>query len=110
LRGEGDERREFLRAIDAVKKRVQRGRKWVAYPDQVADDRTDPDKVRAEQREELRQAADELLSERQRLILQRSIEGYSVQEIAEELGVGPERVSDDKYKAIRKLRAHLCVG
>src|SRR5262245_64666087 len=29
LRGEGDERREFLRAIDAVKKRVQRGRKWV---------------------------------------------------------------------------------
>src|SRR5688572_23518361 len=107
LRGEGDERREFLRAIDAVKKRVQRGRKWVAYPEQVADNRTDPDQVRAEQREELRQAADELLSERQRLILQRSIEGYSVQEIAEELGVGPERVSDDKYKAIRKLRAHL---
>src|SRR5437868_3448627 len=38
LSDEGQERREFLRAIDAVKKRVQRGRKWSAYPeDSVAD-------------------------------------------------------------------------
>src|ERR1700722_16653334 len=28
LADDGDERREFLRAIDAVKKRTQRGRKW----------------------------------------------------------------------------------
>ena len=35
-----------------------------------------------------------------------SAEGYAVQEIADRLAIGPERVSDEKYKAIRKLRAH----
>jgi RNA polymerase sigma factor (sigma-70 family) len=108
LRAEGEERREFLRAIDAVKKRVQRGRKWAAYPeDAVADHRPTRERLQSEDREELRKAADELLSERQRQILQWSAEGWSVQEIADKLHVGPERVSDDKYKAIRKLRAHL---
>jgi DNA-binding CsgD family transcriptional regulator len=33
--------------------------------------------------------------------------GYSVQEIAEELNLSPERISDEKYKAIRKLRDHF---
>src|SRR5438876_416862 len=37
LRDEGDERREFLRAIDAVKKRTQRARKWTGSLDGVAD-------------------------------------------------------------------------
>jgi RNA polymerase sigma factor (sigma-70 family) len=108
LGAEGEERREFLRAIDAVKKRVQRGRKWAAYPEEsVADHRPTYERRQADDREELRRAADEVLSERQRLVLQRSIEGYSVQDIAAELGVGPERVSDEKYKAIRKLQEHL---
>jgi DNA-directed RNA polymerase specialized sigma24 family protein len=39
--------------------------------------------------------------------LQLTVEGWSVQEIAGELQVGAERVSDEKYKAIRKLREHL---
>jgi len=108
LRVEGEERREFLRAIDAVKKRVQRGRKWSPYPaESVADHRPEADGLRAELNEELRRAADELLSDRQRLIIQRSIEGYTVQDIAGQLDIGPERVSDEKYKAIRKLRSHL---
>jgi len=108
LKDEGEERREFLRAIDAVKKRVQRGRKWAAYPEEsVADYRPAAERERAEVREELRKAADELLSGRQRQILQMSAEGYGVQEIADRLAIGPERVSDEKYKAIRKLRVHL---
>src|SRR5438445_1006130 len=42
LRAEGEERREFLRAIDAVKKRVQRGRRFVPFAtDAVADSRPD---------------------------------------------------------------------
>ena len=36
-----------------------------------------------------------------------SFEGWSVQEMAEELRLPAERVSDEKYKAIRKLREHL---
>ncbi len=108
LSDEGQERREFLRAIDAVKKRVQRGRKWAAYPEEsVADHRPAAEREQAEVREELRKAADELLSDRQRQILQWSAEGYGAQEIADRLAIGPERVSDEKYKAIRKLRVHL---
>jgi RNA polymerase sigma factor (sigma-70 family) len=108
LSDEGQERREFLRAIDAVKKRVQRGRKYSAYPEEsVADHRPAVERQRAEVREELYQAAAELLSERQRQILQWSAEGCGVQEIADRLAIGPERVSDEKYKAIRKLRAHF---
>jgi RNA polymerase sigma factor (sigma-70 family) len=108
LKAEGDERREFLRAIDAVKKRVQRGRKWATYPEEsVADRRPVADRERAEVREELSRAASEVLSGRQRQILQLSAEGWSVNEIADRLAIGPERVSDEKYKAIRKLRTYL---
>jgi hypothetical protein len=35
------------------------------------------------------------------------MQGWSVQDISEELATAPERVSDEKYKAIRKLRTHL---
>lgn len=41
LRGEGEERREFLRAIDTVKKRTQRARKFSPAIENVAD-RRDP--------------------------------------------------------------------
>jgi RNA polymerase sigma factor (sigma-70 family) len=108
LKDEGQERREFLRAIDAVKKRVQRSRRLSAVPEEsVADNRPAAEAERAEVREELRLAADELLSGRQRAILQLSAEGWGVNEIADKLAIGPERVSDEKYKAIRKLRTHL---
>src|SRR5690242_1550660 len=41
LRGDGEEHREFLRAIDTVKKRTQRARKFSPAIDNVAD-RRDP--------------------------------------------------------------------
>src|SRR5437868_10845605 len=42
LQIEGEERREFVRAIDAVKKRVQRARRYAAWPAAgVADERPD---------------------------------------------------------------------
>jgi RNA polymerase sigma factor (sigma-70 family) len=107
LATEGDERREFFRAIDAVKKRTQRARKWSGAIDAVADRHDLESRDRHEQREAVRQAAEELLSTRQQRILQMSFEGWSVHEMAGELGLPAERVSDEKYKAIRKLRAHL---
>jgi RNA polymerase sigma factor (sigma-70 family) len=109
LQGEGEERREFLRAIDTVKKRTQRGRKWTGHGiEQVADPR-DPEAGRlADERAAVEQAAREVLSPRQQRILQMSFEGWSVHEIATELRLPPERVSDEKYKAIRKLRSQLC--
>jgi RNA polymerase sigma factor (sigma-70 family) len=108
LRGEGEERREFLRAIDTVKKRSQRQRRWAPTPlDGVADRRNPHEQRLADDRDAVRQAAREVLTDRQQRILQLSFEGWSVHDIADELKTPPERVSDEKYKAIRKLREHL---
>jgi RNA polymerase sigma factor (sigma-70 family) len=109
LRDEGEERREFLRAIDAVKKRTQRARKCFGCLDGVADRRELHDRSVDADRSAVREAAEEVLTPRQQQILQMSCEGWSVHEMAEELKMPPERVSDEKYKAVRKLRAHLGV-
>jgi RNA polymerase sigma factor (sigma-70 family) len=111
LQSEGEERREFLRAIDTVKKRTQRSRKWTGNGvEQVADPRDPQDSRLADEREAVRRAAEEVLSARQQRILQMSFEGWSVHEIASELQLPPERVSDEKYKAVRKLREHLAAA
>ncbi|HWG45788.1 MAG TPA: sigma-70 family RNA polymerase sigma factor [Gemmataceae bacterium] len=107
LRGEGEERREFLRAIDTVKKRSQRQRKFSPAIDNVADARDSYRRDLRDEREVVRQAAAEVLTPRQQRILQLSFEGWSVQDTAEKLQLPVERISDEKYKAIRKLRTHL---
>jgi RNA polymerase sigma factor (sigma-70 family) len=105
LHMDGDERREFVRAIDAVKKRVQRSHHHAAWPvDGIADERLLDEQSEAERREVIAHAAKEVLSPRQRSILDDTVRGYTVPEIAERLDTTPERVSDEKYKAIRKLR------
>jgi RNA polymerase sigma factor (sigma-70 family) len=109
LHGEGDEHREFLRAIDTVKKRVQRARKFSPAIDTVADRRDPQRRQLHEQREVVNEAAAEVLTPRQQRILQMSFEGWSVQDMSKELRLPVERISDEKYKAIRKLRAHLLV-
>jgi len=108
LKAESDEHREFVRAIDAVKKRTQRSKKWSSQALDSVADRKDGQRVRrADERAEVDQAAHDLLTLRQQSILQLSFEGWSVQEIGRKLKLPPERVSDEKYKAIRKLRSHL---
>jgi RNA polymerase sigma factor (sigma-70 family) len=108
LKVEGEERREFLRAIDAVKKRTQRSRRWSnTHIDTVADRHELHERGLADHRDAVHQVAAQLLSQRQQHILQLSFEGWSVQDIADELHVSPERVSDEKYKAVRKLREHF---
>jgi RNA polymerase sigma factor (sigma-70 family) len=109
LRGDSEDRQEFLRAIDAVKKRAQRAlRRSSQLVGVVADRRAEQDARLAEDREAVRAASAELLTPRQQRIMLRSFEGCSAQEIADELGTTAARVSDEKYKAVRKLRAHLC--
>jgi len=108
LARESEERRELIRAIDAVKKSTIRESKRTApLLGVVADHRGMRDGQLAEDREALAHAADQVLSPRQQNILKLACAGYSVQEMAEELNLSPERVSDEKYKAIRKLRDHF---
>jgi len=108
LQDDGDARREFLRAIDAVKKRTQRGQKRSAYlTSEVADVHDVYERELADERDAVRQAAASLLTPRQQTILQMSFEGWSVQDISGKLEIPAERVSDEKYKAIRRLREYL---
>jgi RNA polymerase sigma factor (sigma-70 family) len=101
---ESSERREFLRAIDTVKKRSQRARKWYSSSlDEMQDNRNLAQGDLQEKREIL-DSASSVLSERQKRILDFTKQGWSVAEIAKELKAGADRVSDEKYKAIQKLR------
>ena len=110
LKKEEEDHREFLRAIDTVKKRNQRSKKYGGLVEDVTDHRSQLEAVRNELREVLDLAAQDVLSVRQQRIVQLSAAGWSVPEIAEELRTTVERTSDDKYKAIRKLRKHLNVA
>ncbi|MCI0379702.1 MAG: sigma-70 family RNA polymerase sigma factor [Gemmataceae bacterium] len=107
LADEGAERRELMRAIDAVKKRTQRERRWSPCTDAVADPRETHERQLQEEREAVRQAADEVLTPRQKQIVQLTCAGWSVADMAKELSTSPARVSDEKYKAIHKLREHF---
>ena len=107
LRGEGAERREFLRAIDAVKKRTQRARKLSNLSAEVADYRGRTENSLRDDRETVALAAREVLSPRQRRLLELTADGWAVPEIAATLGTTVERVSDEKYKAIRKLQHYF---
>jgi RNA polymerase sigma factor (sigma-70 family) len=107
LQAEGEERRELIRAIDAVKKRTQRARTHVDSVELLAD-RHDPQERRLQDdRDAIRHVADNVLSPRQHRIVQMTMEGWSVHDMARELRLPAERISDEKYKAVRKLRDHL---
>lgn len=108
LSSDGEERREFLRAIDAVKKRTQRSRKAISHMVENLPDPNDGDRRQlAEERATVQQAAEQLLSDRQKSILGLSLDGWSVHDISKELHSSPARISDEKYKAIRKLQKHF---
>jgi RNA polymerase sigma factor (sigma-70 family) len=104
------ERRELVRAIDMVRKRVQRTRR----PLSLADDAARPDgpghTERLELGDLLLSARRAVLSERQDTILELWMRGWSMPEIAGRLGMTVARVSDEKYKALRKLQRHLEAG
>jgi RNA polymerase sigma factor (sigma-70 family) len=104
---ESPQRKEFVRAIDAVKKRTQRARAAVTLANDQADHRSGVDQELREKRDALATAANGVLSHRQKRIVELTAGGWDVPDIASELGTTPDRVSDEKYKAIRKLRNHF---
>ena len=103
------ERRELVRAIDMVRKRVQRTRKVQPLDEQVIGgiDRDERERSRRELGEVLETARAAALTPRQDRILDLWLQGFTVPEIAEELAISPARVSDQKYKALRRLERHL---
>jgi hypothetical protein len=102
------ERREFVRAIDMVRKRVQRAKRYQpldGHTPSTEEDRRHRDRL--ELGEILEAARRAVLSERQDRIIELWMRGWSVPEIGTELKMPLARVSDEKYKALRKLEQHL---
>jgi hypothetical protein len=103
------ERRELVRAIDMVRKRVQRTKRFQpldAFTTPVSNlDRRQRDRI--ELGEILESARRAVLTARQDRIIELWMRGWSVPEIGAELDLPLTRVSDEKYKALRKLEQHL---
>lgn len=103
------ERRELVRAIDMVRKRVQRSKR---YADVDACSLPGPDldgqaRERQELGEILEAARRAVLSPRQDRIVELWTRGWTVPEISQLMDLPVARVSDEKYKALRKLERHL---
>jgi DNA-directed RNA polymerase specialized sigma24 family protein len=103
------DRRELVRAIDMVRKRVQRTKRYQSLdgfstPSSDLDQRQ---RDRMELGEILESARRAVLSKRQDRIIELWMRGSSVPEIGAELDLPLTRVSDEKYKALRKLEQHL---
>jgi len=103
------ERRELVRAIDMVRKRVQRAKKHQVLDDQLTPgpDRDGQGRQRQELGEILEAARRAVLTDRQDQIVELWTRGWTVPEIGRELKLPVARVSDEKYKALRKLERHL---
>ncbi len=103
--GESPERRELKRAIWRTIQRWRRAPRFGTIDGQSFAD-SDDGIVRFDERD-LLDAALRSVSPRQQRILALWSEGHSIDEIAGQLGISAPRASDEKYKAIRKLRALL---
>jgi DNA-binding NarL/FixJ family response regulator len=103
------ERRELVRAIDMVRKRVQRTRRYQPIDEQAlpGSDRDEGIRQRRELGEILEAARRAVLSDRQDRIIDLWTQGWTIPDIARKLVLPVARVSDEKYKALRKLERHL---
>jgi RNA polymerase sigma factor (sigma-70 family) len=98
---------DFFRAIDTVKKRAQRERTY--QPLDVAAQAVAPsnDANRAGWRDTLNEAIARTLNPREAALVNETLQGKTPAEIAQEWGVAPKTVSNEKTRAFQKLRDFL---
>jgi RNA polymerase sigma factor (sigma-70 family) len=101
------ERHTLKQAVWCITKRCKRSSKTTSLNEFCLCDWAADQSDVAEQFEQVDQAACTCLTARQQHILFLLREGWSVSEIADELQIDNARVSDEKYKAIKKLRERL---
>lgn len=101
---ETSEGMDFFRAVDMVKKRVQRERTYQPLDDLTAS----PDDAESRARlDALREAIDRSLTPREASLIQDSLMGRTPAEIADSWGVAPKTVSNEKTRVLNKLREAL---
>lgn len=108
---ESPERRELNRAVWATTQKWRRSPKHsLLTDDDVQPTESDPWPARVEALRKVNSAIESgeaKLSPTQKEIVARFSDGESISSIAGELKLSPARVSDEKYKAIQKLRRHF---
>lgn len=111
LNDQSPERRELNRAIWRTAQRWRRVPRYVSLDQSPRFEHPASGSVpdRNDDLEAARAAADDCLTGRQQQILQLWSDGWTIREIADQLALSPARASDEKYKAIRKLRQRLQV-
>lgn len=108
---ESPERRELNRAIWATSQRSRREKRYSSL--EFAESQSENHDPWPAKMESLAQIKNVLngensrLSPTQREIVARWSDGESISAIAESLKLSPARISDEKYKAIQKLRQHF---
>jgi RNA polymerase sigma factor (sigma-70 family) len=100
---------DFFRAVDMVKKRAQRTRSFQSLDDHHADltDTAGGDGASADWRGALDEAIDRALSDREAALIRDTLQGKTPAEIAQQWGVAPKTISNEKSRAIQKLREVL---
>jgi len=96
---------DFFRAIDTVKKRTQRERTF--QPLDAASLNRPDDPGASDWRSTLQEAILSSLSPREAALIQATLQGETPAEIAQQWGIAPKTVSNEKTRALQKLREAL---
>ncbi len=95
---------DFFRAIDTIKKRAQRERSFQPLDAVDSSSLNRPDGSQAELKRTLQEAILRSLSPREAALIQATLQGETPAEIAQQWGIAPKTVSNEKTRAIQKLR------
>jgi DNA-directed RNA polymerase specialized sigma24 family protein len=98
---------DFFRAIDTVKKRAQRERTYQPLDSVDVATGLNGEDARALWRGALQEAIDQNLTPREASLVYATLSGQTPAEIAQQWGVAPKTVSNEKTRVIQKLRDAL---
>lgn len=98
---------DFFRAIDAVKKRAQRERSFQPLDGVEAATTTRADSTQDDWRSTVQEAISQNLNPREAALIQATLQGESPAEIANHWGIASKTVSNEKTRALQKLRDAL---
>jgi RNA polymerase sigma factor (sigma-70 family) len=98
---------DFFRAIDTVKKRAQRERSFQPLETVDAAAINKPGESASDWKNSLQEAILSSLSPREAALIQATLQGETPAEIAQQWGIAPKTVSNEKTRALQKLREVL---